>query len=40
MPQTVRGNAPSLGLDAVAPAKAVETPTTAELLQKAAGLLQ
>lgn len=40
MPQTVGGNAPSLGLDAVAPAKPVETPTTAELLQKAASLLQ
>ena len=34
------GEAPSLGLGAVAPAKPVETPTTAELLQKAAGLLK
>lgn len=40
MPQTVGGNAPSLGLDAVAPAKPVGTPTTAELLQKAASMLQ
>ena len=40
MPQTIGGNAPSLGLPAVAPAKPVETPTTEELLQKAAGLLQ
>ena len=40
MPQTIGGNAPSLGLDAVAPASPVETPTTAELLQKAASLLQ
>lgn len=40
MPQTIGGNAPALGLGAVAPAKPVETPTTAELLQKAASLLQ
>lgn len=40
MPQTLGGNAPSLGLDAVSPAKPVQTPTTAELLQKAASMLQ
>lgn len=40
IPQTIGGNAPSLGLNAVAPAKPVETPTTEELLRKAAELLQ
>lgn len=34
------GEAPSLGLGAVAPAKPAETPTTAELLQKVASLLK
>ena len=42
MPRTVVsvGEAPALGLGAVAPAKPVETPTTAKLLQKAASLLK
>ena len=41
MPKVVAtaGSLPSLGLDAVAPAKAVETPATADLLKEAASML-
>lgn len=42
MPQTLQtgGPLPSLGLNPVSPARPVDTPTTAELLQKAASQLQ
>ena len=40
MPQVIGGDAPSLGLDAVTPATLPATPSTDELLQRAASLLK